>query len=284
MLGVIPVLGAAMLWGTTGTLQTMLPDTKDPLIVGVFRLIFGALTLLGVAVLSARSRAAFKHLPFGQIVAAGVAIGAYNMLFFAGVLKAGVGVGTAITIGSAPIWVTMILYMRHGALPRRIQFLGQALCIFGAVLLVAPQGDNAVPVAGVLLALASGLCYAVYSLVSSKVPSDIPSNTQAAATFSVAAVVTLPVVLFAPVAWVATSEALFPLVILGVVSTGLSYALYTWGLRAVSATTAVTLALAEPLTAWVLALMVVGETVTVISAFGAASLFAGIAVVSLNSR
>ncbi len=284
MRGVIPVLCAAMLWGTTGTLQTMLPDTKDPLVVGAFRLIFGALTLVGVAAMSAHTRAAFKHLPLGHIVAAGVAIGAYNMLFFAGVLKAGVGIGTAITIGSAPIWVTVILYIRHRHLPRPIQLLGQALCIFGAILLVAPQGHISVPLAGVMLALASGLSYALYSLVSSNMPGDIPSNTQAAATFCVAAFVTLPVVLIAPVAWVATSAALVPLAILGVVSTGLAYALYTWGLRSVSAPSAVTLALAEPLTAWVLALVVVGETVTLVSGMGAASLFVGIAVVSLNSR
>lgn len=284
MFGVVPVLIAAMLWGTTGTLQTMLPDTKDPLVVGAFRLAFGALTLVVITAFQPIARKAYLRLPLAKIIAAGIAIAAYNMLFFAGVLKAGVGVGTAITIGSAPIWVTAILMIGFGIRPTGMQMIGQALCILGAVLLVAPSGHTDVPLMGVMLALGAGLSYAVYSLFSSAVSSDIPSNTQAAGTFIIAAIVVSPVLFWQDIAWAITPVALGPLLLLGVVSTGMSYALYTWGLRTVSAATAVTLALAEPLTAWVLAIAVVGERVTVVTATGAAFLFVGIAVVSLAKR
>ncbi len=284
LFGVLPVLLAAILWGTTGTLQTLLPSSKDPYVVGAFRMLFGAATLLIVACLYPHTRKGFARLPMMKIIGAGIAIGAYNMLFFAGVLQAGVGIGTAITIGSAPIWVTLIMFARFATLPSRRQVFGQALCIFGAVLLVLPQGQVAVPLIGVALALGSGLCYALYSLISSEVSSDIPSNTQAAATFGVAAVVTFPVLVMLPVEWAFAPQALSTLIALGVVATGLSYALYTWGLRSVTASTAVTLALAEPLTAWILATTVVGERVTLVSGLGALSLFVGIAIVSLARR
>jgi len=52
----------------------------------------------------------------------------------------------------------------------------------------------------------------------------------------------------------------------------------------VPASTAVTLALAEPLTAWVLALVVVGESATPLKLAGAALLLAGLYVVTTDKR
>jgi len=53
-------------------------------------------------------------------------------------------------------------------------------------------------------------------------------------------------------------------------------------LRRVAPSTAVTLALAEPLTAWVLAILVVGEPATLPRLAGAALLMAGLAIVTLT--
>ena len=54
-----------------------------------------------------------------------------------------------------------------------------------------------------------------------------------------------------------------------------------WSLGRIAASTAVTLALIEPVTAWLLATFVVGEAVTAAKLAGAVLILAGLAIVSL---
>ena len=95
----------------------------------------------------------------------------------------------------------------------------------------------------------------------------------------------LPLILLATLAlliegWLANPAALFGIGFLGLVATALAYVLYTWGLIHVAASTAVTLALAEPLTAWVLATGIVGEPLTPLKMLGAAMVLLGLAAVA----
>lgn len=279
--GVAAVLVAAMLWGTTGTLQALLPDTRDPFVVGALRLTIGAATLVVMALLHPQSRAALATMRPGWALGAGAAMAAYNLLFFRAVLDVGVGIGTALTIGSAPVCVLLWDLAVTRRRPGGVRLAGQAVCIAGAVILALSGRALDASVPGILAALGAGASYAGYSLLTSRFGGAAPPAATAAATFSAAALFTLPVLLIRPTAWALASDAWPWLLVLGMVATGLSYAFYTYGLRSVAAGTAVTLALAEPLTAWVLATFVVGEPVTAAKLVGAALLMAGLAVVSL---
>lgn len=286
LLALLAAVVAAMLWGTTGTLQSLLPPAREPLVVGAARLCIGALALLFMAMAHAPARRAFGALPLGLLCAAAAAIAAYNMLFFAAVLRAGVGVGTAITIGSAPLWVAAydLFWRRMRPAPRKA--FGQLLAIGGAAMLVLSGHSEGTEPLGLLLAAAAGLSYATYSLASSAMTarSDAPSVTIAAATFALAALFALPVFALLPSAWALSPEALPALLALGLASTGLAYALYTFALTRLAPSTAVTLALAEPLTAWLLALLVVGEAATPLKLAGAALLLAGLYVVTTSRK
>lgn len=283
LMGVFSVLLAAALWGATGTMQSLLPEGRAPLAVGALRLAIGAATLLALAAPRAEDRAALTRIPRGPAFGAGAAIALYNLLFFAAVLRAGVGVGTAIAIGSAPIWVAAWDAAR-GRIPRGLRALGQTACIAGAAILALADGggtDASDPLGGALLAAAAGLCYAVYSGFTGRIAAAAPPMALAALTFSAAALVAAPALLIFPLGWAAAPAAWGPLLFLGVFSTGVAYAFYTWGLGRVAVSTAVTLALAEPLTAWILALLVVGEALTPMRGIGALALFAGLALVTL---
>ena len=284
LLALCAILAAAVLWGTTGTLQSFLPETREPLVVGALRLAIGAFSLLLLASMTRGAFAALRKLPKTPLLVAALGMAAYNLLFFAAVAQAGVGLGTAVTIGSAPLWVAAYdtLLLRRG--PSRRKALGQALAIAGAALLVLAGTQGGASSIGLLLAAAAGLSYASYSLASSKMVADAPAATIAASTFALAALFTAPVFAFVPWHWALTGTAPATLLALGVGSTGLAYALYTWGLKSVPASTAVTLALAEPLTAWVLALVVVGESATPLKLAGAALLLAGLYVVTTDKR
>ncbi len=280
LLGVLLVLGAAVLWGTTGTIQAFLPEARDPLLVAGFRMVLGAATLFALAAFAQGALAGFKRLPWGWVLAAAISIAAYNLLFFKGVLGAGVGVGTVLAIGGAPIWVTLFNVAILRRIPDRVTMIGQALSITGAALLVLSGGSESSSLTGIILSILAGAAYAAYSTITSKIRNAAPSVTIAAATFGVAAVLVSPVFFIAPPSWALAPAPIALLVFLGVVVTGLSYALYTKGLQTVPAASAVTLALAEPLTAWLLATFLVGEANTPAKMAGAALLIAGLYVVS----
>jgi len=278
--GVLLVLGAAVLWGTTGTIQAFLPEARDPLLVAGFRMVFGAATLFVLAALAQGAFAGYRQLPWGWVLAAAASIAAYNLLFFKGVLGAGVGVGTVLAIGGAPIWVTLFTIVVLRRRPDRITMFGQGLSITGAALLVLSGGSESSSLSGIILSILAGAAYAAYSTITSKIRDAAPSVTVAAATFGMAAVLVVPVFFIAPLNWALALSPMALLIFLGVVVTGLSYALYTKGLQTVPAASAVTLALAEPLTAWLLATFLVGEANTPAKMAGAALLIAGLYVVS----
>nr|WP_145106727.1 EamA family transporter [Cereibacter sediminicola] len=280
-LALLAVVLAAILWGTTGTVQSLLPADREPLVVAAIRLAIGAATLTIMALLAPASRRAFAHLPWRPVLAAGVFIGLYNLLFFVAVVEAGVGVGTAIAIGSAPIWVTAYEALVLRRLPGPLRAAGQGLSIVGAALLVTDAGAGAASTIGVLLASLAGASYAAYSLATGRVGGAVPAGTLAASTFLVAAIVTAPVLALVPVAWAADLRAWPALLFLGTITTGLAYALFTRGLARLTTSTAVTLSLVEPLTAWLLAILVVGEPVTTQRFLGAMLIFVGLAIVSL---
>lgn len=280
-LGVAAVIAAAILWGSTGTTQALLPEGRDPLAVGAMRLAFGAAALLALALSQAECRRAAAHLPWGGVLFAGVAIGAYNLFFFWAVAEAGVGVGTAIAIGSAPILATLFEIAAGGRWPTRLRTAAQCVSIVGVGVLALTGEDDRGSLLGALLALAAGASYAAYSLATSRIGRRAPSTAIAAGTFAVAALVALPALLLAPLDWLSGGATWGALLFLGVGATGLSYALYTWGLTRVAASTAVTLALMEPVTAWILATTVVGEPITTTKAAGAALVLLGLLIFTL---
>lgn len=280
LIGVAAILCAAVLWGTTGTIQALLPEGREPMVVAAMRVLIGALTLLAFAAASGAGRAAFSRLPWTVVGVAGVAIGLYNALFFAAVSNVGVGIGTALAIGSAPLWVTVFDLLILRRLPGARRLLGQAVCIAGATLLAVSGAAAQASPAGVLLALAAGAAYATYSLVTSRIGAAAPATTIAAGTFAIAAVCLMPALVLLPADWIDGAAVWARLLFLGAVVTGVSYALYTWGLKQVAPSAAVTLALAEPLTAWLLATFVVGEALTVAKVIGAVVLLLGLWIVT----
>ncbi len=66
---------------------------------------------------------------------------------------------------------------------------------------------------------------------------------------------------------------------LGLVATGLAYLLFTHALRHISGATGVTLALAEPVTAFALAVAVVGESPSAMAVWGLAGVLGGLLIV-----
>ena len=275
------VLAAALLFGTTGTAQAFAPAGAEPLAVGTVRLLIGGGALLALAAARGLVGAPTRWPPVPTLAAAG-GIAAYQACFFAGVAITGVAVGTVVALGSAPVFAGLLGLRFHGERPDRRWLLATALAVAGCGLLVMPAGGLQVAPLGVLLALGAGTSYAVYAAESKRLLSRFPPDAVMAVTFALGAVLLSPVLLVVNLHWLVEPRGILVALHLGLVATALAYALFARGLKEVPTATAVTLTLAEPLTATTLGLVVLGERLTPPALAGVGLLLAGLAILSVR--
>jgi DME family drug/metabolite transporter len=134
------------------------------------------------------------------------------------------------------------------------------LAIAGAALLVSGNGvGQPIDPLGVALCLLAGLSYASYTLISKKLVAQAAPAVITLWTFTVAAVIAVPVAAMVAGPFTSSAAGWGVVCYLGLVATGVAYLLFSHALRHLSGATSVTLALAEPATAFVLAIVVVGE-------------------------
>jgi DME family drug/metabolite transporter len=275
------VLAAAVLWGTTGTAQTFAPAGATPASVGAVRLVGGSLCLIALAAYRGQL-GKLLHMPRRPLLVAAIGIAIYQISFFAGVARTGVAVGTIVGIGTAPIWSGALDWLVVGDRPERRWLAATALAILGSTFLIAGGSSISVDPLGVLLSMGAGLAYAIYTLASKQLLYDYAPDGVMAAVFGLGAVFLAPVLFIADASWLVETRGLLVALHLSLLTVGLSYALWARGLIRVSASTAVTLSLAEPLTAATLGVLVVGERLPLVALLGIALLIAGLALLSLG--
>jgi DME family drug/metabolite transporter len=273
------VLMAAVMWGTTGTAQAFAPPGATPTAVGAVRLAIGGLALLLLAI-------ARGHLPrLGQWATAATAaaagsMAAYQLFFFTAVARTGVAIGTTVAIGSAPLLAGALAGIIYGQKPGRRWLVATLLAIIGCGLLVTAGRRIQVDLVGIILALGAGLTYAVSSLASKRLLDKNPPDAAMAVVFSLGAILLLPVLLVADLSWLAQPNGVAVVLHLGLVATALAYFLYARGLNTIPVAAAVSLALAEPLTAGMLGILWLGEQLSLAAGIGL--ILAGLALLSTN--
>lgn len=275
------VVLAAVLWGTTGTAQELGPEGIDPLVVGWARLAIGGAGLLAIARFR---RATRTPLPRGWLIVAIGSIAAYQLTFFGGVRLAGVALGTAVGIGSAPIWGGLVDWRFTGWRPSPRWLVAAVVAIAGAVLVAGEPGDAERPGLGLLLAVGAGAGYALYAYALQQLARGAGADADhvASTVFVGAAVILSPVLLIGDPGPLLTGRGTLMALHLGLVATTLSYACFTRGVRETTVASATLLSLAEPLTAVVLGVAIIGEDLTTAATVGVALLLVGVTVAATS--
>ena len=284
------VLAAAVMWGTTGTARALGPDDASPSAVGAARLVVGGACLVaaarwaGLGATTSTSGAQECRPVRGRaaalpLVVAALAMAAYQPLFFGGVARTGVAVGTVVGIGSAPVFAGVLGMAVRGERPDGRWLAATVLALAGTTLLVGTGRSGDVDPTGVGLALGAGLAYAVYVL-GSKLLLDRgwPADTVTVRVLGLAGLVLVPVALVAGIGPLLTPAGLAMVAHLGFVTVALAYVLFGRGLDGVGVGAAGTLTLAEPATAATLGVVVLGERVGGATAAGVALIVAGLVV------
>ena len=273
-----------MLWGTTGTAQTFAPVSLSSYWVGTARLLIAGVFFIiwtGVTDPRAFSSSRFKTLPLPLIGVAAGCMATYNLTFFAGIRVSGVAIGTAVALGSGPVWAGFLQALWTRQLPEKRWWLAMLIAVAGLTLaaLNASDATTPLPISGIGLCLLSGLAYALYALVTKSIVTVSSATTTTAIVFMSAAFIATPAAwLLAGTPTIASPD-LVPLLWLGIVATGLAYLLFSSGLQYISSATGVALALAEPIAAVFLAIIVVGEQPTGLAFTGLLFVFIGLCLI-----
>lgn len=287
--GIFWLILACFFWGTVGVSSALLNrvETTPPLTVGFLRLAFSAPFLLGLAwwSLGRRNplRLTLRQLPL--CLGMGLAMAGYQLFYFAAIPLSSVTLVVVIALCSAPIIVALLsipIFEEH-----MTRVIGVALVLaLGGTVLLALGGNNdtaANPNAnywlGALLALGAGFSYSTLTILSRIAANRAENNATQflAIAFTFGAVLLLGAALLtgtlklelAPGVWLIAAY-------LGIVPTGLAYIIFVFALKSVSATVTTIVTLLEPAIAAVLAWLLLGETVTLLTLGGGGLLLASV--------
>ena len=265
--GLAEVAAASVLWGTGGLAVQLIRETAplSPVTISAWRMSVAALVLL-LALLALRRVRELVDLVRArprQLLAVGAGTAAYQGFYFVSVTQVGVAVATVVSLGLAPVLLTVAESVRHRRTPApaRLAVLGAALV--GLVLVSAAGHASSTgpsPVAGIVLAIASGATYALTTAAGGSISKESSPLVLTSGMTLVGAAVLLPCLAFVegPLA-TAEPAALAWLAYLGALTMALAYVLLYSGLRVVAPSTAVIASLVEPVTAAVVAAVVLSE-------------------------
>ncbi|MFJ7208928.1 DMT family transporter [Streptomyces sp. NPDC098789] len=264
------VAGAA--WGTAGAAASLLFLASDlgPLALSFWRCAGALLLLLGALALRrpwAGRRHSAPRPSAASLVVTGLLFTLFQAAYFGAVRETGLAVGTVVTLGAGPVMIA--LGARYWMGERLGRGGAAAVCgaLAGLVALTLGGGGAEVRPAGVGWALLSASGYAVMTLrtraLGRRGAGGDPLVTTAWS-LAVGTVCLLPLaVLEGLVPHTAQpGRVLWLLVYVATVPTALAYVLYFTGAAAVRAATVSVIMLIEPVSAALIAVLVLGERLT----------------------
>ena len=201
---------------------------------------------------------------------------AFQLLFFVAVVETGVSVTTVVALGFAPVLLLVVASARDGRLPALSEALTVGTALLGLVL-VSTTGDGDANAThsgwGLLAALGSGAAYALSAEVGGSLTRAHDALAVTTCTTAVVAAVLVPgglgLALLQGQSMATADVASWVLIVyLGVVTMAFAYVLLYAGLRSTPSGTAVVATLLEPVTAVLIAVLFLGETLSVAGGLG----------------
>lgn len=281
------ILLAALLWGSLGIFYKTLIGVYglSPLTIAFFRAAFSAVFLLiGLMVLRPQwLRVEWRDLPL--LVSFGLfGVAAFFFVYVSAIDLVGVAVG-AVLLYTAPAWVTLISWRFLGESITPSQWVALALAFFGCALVAGIYDPAQIRLngLGILLGLASGLTYGLYSVFNKAGVRKYPPWTVLFYGMLIGALLLLLAQDLGDVTRaLGSSGAVAWLVALALLPTLGSGVAFATGLRFVPVSSASVVANLEPVVAAVLAFLILGEVMAGWQMLGGALVITG-AIISSQS-
>lgn len=288
--GALSVCLAGIIWGTAPIAFDLIHarTALSAVAISALRIGLAALVLVVAAAIAGQlhavSTAIRTHPARIGLIGAGVA--AYQSLWFAAIPYVGASVATVLSLGLAPVIVTGWESWTSRRLPRGLRLGAVSIAVAGLLLVTLPTPTstpttNAVGI-GVLLALASGVLYAVTTITARTAATTIAALPLSTATTAIGALCLLPIAVITGPITTTDLPSLAAIGYLGIITMAAASLLLFTGLRTAPASTATVATLLEPATATVLAVLLLGETLTLPTATGIVLILS--AVIGLSTQ
>lgn len=255
------VVLAACLWGAIGLFSRILTEAgMNAIQITTVRSVVTATGLLIWAVAKGKWRISCKDI--WMFLGTGLcSVAGFNIFYFLTMTQTTLSLA-AVLLYTAPFFVLLLSAVCFRERLTRQKMVCSLLALCGCVCTTGIlSGDLTITSVGILTGVASGFCYALYSIFGKFALQKYSSETVTFYTFLVAALALLPFSHPIQLAQIAVSSVTVSVVsvLLGLVFTLLPFLLYTKGLSGISSGTASVLAFAEPLTATLLGALVFQE-------------------------
>ncbi len=272
---------AMLIFATIGVFRKYIPLPSGTL--AMLRGFIGAFFLLGLmCVRRQKPDWAILRRRFLPLVVSGGLIGLNWILLFESYQYTSVAVAT-LCYYMAPVLVILLspLVLREALPPRKLGCVAAALAGMVLVSGVLTQGVPApAEMKGILLGLGAAALYAGVILMNKRL-TDVPAYDRTVLQLAAAGAVLLPYVLLAPatVSGEITAATVLLVAVVGVLHTGVAYALYFGSMGRLPAQTVALYSYIDPVTAIVLSLLIFREPMGLAGTLGAV-LILGAAFVS----
>jgi drug/metabolite transporter (DMT)-like permease len=290
MRGAVPYLmltGAALFWAGNFVTARALGDAWTPLTLNAARWLVASAVLAPFTWASLRAHAGTlaRHAPWLLSLSLTGVVGFQTLLYLA--LQATTVVNAAIIAATTPLVVALGARIAFGEPFPRLQALGTALSLAGALVVVA-RGDPAALASvrlggGELWMLVAVPCWAVYSLLLMRGPRQLPQVTVVSATSLVGVPLTLglaaiDLTLGAEVR--VSAPSLAGAAYIGVFAGALAFVFWSRGIAAIGPSRASLFLHLMPLFAALLGVTFLAEPLAGYHALGAALVVSGVALAS----
>lgn len=275
------IMIAAILWGTTGTAESFLVPDVHPFSIGALRLFIGGSVLIIPLVMKrpAQLRTCLKK----EILLAALMMALFQPMFFLSVKLTGVAISTIVAIGSAPVFSGLLEIKDGKKLSKK--WMSATSCSVMGCLMITLQGDSiSIDYLGILCALVAGMSYAMYVRFTSRAVKVINANMVNSLTMFYAGMMLLPLLYVTYHPEVMSIRTISVVLHLSLMTVALAYTLFANGLQQVLSSTAVTLTLIEPLTAFLLGIFVVKETMSFSAGIGVLLMVCGLIIMSFSKK
>ena len=287
--GMMLVLTGAVLWGAGGVGVALVADNSTmswSAIAATRMLLAGA--IMGVLIVGARGVSVFTTLARSRVAVlhvliSSVLMAATGVSYYMAIGRIGVSASTVVTLGSAPVAVALAMSVLGRALPSAGTLTALVVALVGLVLVGgAPStaaGSGRDMALGCLLSVISGSTFASMTVMNRRSVAGLTPSTLVALSFAFGGMICLlpgasglRVTSMTATAWAGMAAAVLFHGVLG-------YFLYYAGLyRGVPPTTAAIASLAEPCTAVVLSLLILGERLNWLAVLGMALIMSAVVV------
>ncbi len=282
----LKIILSMFIFGTIGIFRRYIPLPSS--LVAMVRGLVGALFLLLVMALRRQKldRTAIRRV-LPRLLLSGACLGFNWILLFEAYNYTTVATAT-LCYYFAPMFIILAspLLLKEKLTARKLICVAVALVGMVFVSGVLDAGINSITeLRGVLLGLAAAVLYASVVLINKKTE-GIPSNDRTVMQLGISAVILLPYVLLTEnlalldvSAGGSMALVLAMLLVVGIVHTGVAYALYFGSISTIKAQTAAILSYIDPVVAILLSALLLGEPMSLLGGVGAV-LVLGSAIVS----